>query len=382
MSEWTSVVAVFWVLWAVDGARFGPRRIFTIVGNWRGRRGRIGYSRLSLPGVSPGSWRFAVSDVPLSISPRGLCNVPVGSSGRPAESPSIVQAWRWDEVREVGVANGSIYVNGARFCADTGHVSARQLLALAGLEPAARTRRIEAIIRGWFRMTHLRRRGRVLTARTFTPALLNAMVVVVVATLSVYVVGDFSERLAPRASHLIAQALPGVIGGTFTLHLAAVIVSWRTLRRLRPVGPQKRGGALFSALLLPPQGLRLRALLGDGFFPAQHPLAGVVAFGSQRACEEHAFHTLADLRWPVALPEDETQIVRDVIAWFRDALEPEVVRAFKTRGLAVKTLLAPPARDLPTSCSYCPRCRDQFVAGPQMCPHGVTLQTLADRRKL
>jgi hypothetical protein len=377
MSEWTSVVAVFWALWALDGARLGPRRVFTIVGGWRSRRARIGYSRLSLPGVSPGSWRVAVADVPLSLSAIGVCNMPVGASGRPAELPSRVLAWRWAEVRDVGVAGGWIFVNGARFCADTGHVSGQELLALARLDPAARTKRIEAIMRGWFRPAHLRRRARVLTARSRVPAVLNAITAVMVAAISIYAVGDFSERLGQTASHLIARALPSVMCGVFGLHLAAVVVAWRTLRRLRPVDTQKRGTALFSALLLPPQALRLRALMADGFFPPQHPLAAVVAFGSERACADGAFNTLADLRWPVPPAPAESDVAREVMTWFRTAVEVQVRRAIAERGIPVDALLSPPKPDLPTSCSYCPRCRDQFVAGPQMCPQGVKLQPLS-----
>lgn len=379
MSEWTSVLAVFWVLWVLDGARLGPRWIFTLVGDRRARRSRIIYERWSIPGFSPASWRMTVADVPVVLSPEGLCNVPVGSAGRPAETPPRAQAWRWAEVREVGVAEGWIYVNGTRFCADTGHVSAQQLLALARLEPAVREKRIRAIIRRWFRPAHLRRRARVLAGRTRMPARLNAFALTGFAALTVYVVGNFAERLAPRTSTVIGNTLPLVVLGLFVAHLMAVIAAWRTLKRLRPVAPQKRGTALFSALLLPPQALRLRALLGEGFFPAQHPLAAIDAFGSKRAMEQWGFRVLADYRWPLVMPGGEPPLAREIGAWFRAAVEPQVERLVKGKGIAINDLLAVPTPDAPKSCSYCPRCRDQFVAGPKECPHGVPLQALRGR---
>jgi hypothetical protein len=42
-----------------------------------------------------------------------------------------------------------------------------------------------------------------------------------------------------------------------------------------------------------------------------------------------------------------------------------------------RELLAAPSPDTAEACSYCPRCRDQFVAGPRECPHGVTLRPVA-----
>ena len=375
MSEWTSVVAVFWVLWALDGVRFGPRRVFTVVGDWRARRGRIVYSRLSLPGVLPGSWRVAMADVPLSVSPAGLSNVPIGSTGRPAETPFRAQACRWEDVREIGVAHGWIFVNGVKFCVDTGHVSAAELLALARLEPGSREKRLRAILPRWFRPTQLRRRACVLTARTQACAWLNALALLLFAALSIYVAGDLAARLAPRTSDAIARALPWLVLGAFASHVAAVVIAWRSLRRLRAAVPQKRSAVLFSALLLPPQALRLRAVLGDGFFPPQHPLTAVVAFGRRRAREAASFDTLADLRWPLAR-QDEPPLAREIAAWFRAALEPHLAWLLARQQLVAETLLAPPAPDTPASCSYCPRCRDQFVAGRAVCPHGVPLQPL------
>ena len=54
-------------------------------------------------------------------------------------------------------------------------------------------------------------------------------------------------------------------------------------------------------------------------------------------------------------------------------LEVRVGALLRRANLAPDALLAPPAADAPGSCSYCPRCRDQFVSGVQRCPHGVEL---------
>ncbi|HEY1111070.1 MAG TPA: hypothetical protein VGE76_20610, partial [Opitutaceae bacterium] len=167
MSEWLPVLAVFWALWAFDGARLLSGRAFTITGRlWR-RRGRVGFGRLSLPAWWPHAGRVVAEDVPLAFSPEGICARAVGSAGRPVEQPTgPARVWRWSEIRQVGVAKGWLYINGKRFCPATWHVTGSELLALADAAPAVREARLRAIMRRWFRPAHLRRRARVLAGRT------------------------------------------------------------------------------------------------------------------------------------------------------------------------------------------------------------------------
>ncbi|MSU50108.1 MAG: hypothetical protein EXS37_13660 [Opitutus sp.] len=375
---------MFWVLWALDGVRLGPRRTFTFVGGGAGtslgrcvrRRGaRINFSRLSLPGWWPGGWQMTSTDVPVSLSPVGVCNRPAGAAGRPGETPPMASVWRWEEVREAGVAGGWVFVNGARFYPDTGHLTAPDLLALARLAPAAREERIRALLVRWFRPVQLSRRVRVLAGRTRVPAVLNAVTLVSFAGLTIYVAGDFAARVPAQWSERLARALPWILLGLVALHVVAVTIVWRGLRALKSVRPEKRGASLFSALLLPPQALRLRAVAGEGFFPPQHPFAGVVAFGGRAACAKIGFDVLADLRWPIADANDPP-LAREITAWFRTALEAKVTPLLATAGIAPEALLEPPPPDALASCRYCPRCRDQFVAGSEVCPHGVALRPL------
>ncbi len=372
MSEWISVIAVFWILWAIDGVKIAPRAIFTLVGGgWR-RTASVGFRRLSWPGWWPASWRMMVNDVPLTLSPVGVCNRPVGSAGRPAEAPACAQAWRWAEIREVGVAKGWLYINGVRFCPDTGHVAAPQLLALVRLAGGFREKRIRQLMGLWFRPAHLRRRVRVLAGRTRVVAALNQIFLVGCGLLSVFAAGVIASRLSDGSVERVATVLPWFLLGLAGAHFGAGITAWRLVGRLKAVAPEKRRTHLFSALLMPPQAMRLRALLGDGFFPAQHPLATIVALGSGRAKAGWAFNVVADLRWPIGADEDSS-LVREITDWHRAELEVRVVALLLSVNLAPEALFAPPAADAPGSCSYCPRCRDQFVGGVKLCPHGVEL---------
>lgn len=376
MSEWLSVLAVFWVLWVIDGLRHAPRRIFT----FRLRPGaranaRATFARLSWPAWLPFGARIVAAEVPLTFSPLGVCNQPAGSAGRPAETPLRRQAWRWGDVREVGVAGGWIFVNGERFCPDTGHVSAPQLLAIARLPAAQREAPLRRIVASWFRVATVRRRTRALAGRTRVVATLNAVTLALLAALTIYVVADAPSRVPAEWTERLVFVVAGWVALIFGLHVAAVLAAYRALRRLQPVTAQKRGANLLSAALLPPQALRLRGLLGEGFFPAQHPLGVALAVAGPRTVADCAFAALADLRWP--LPEHTTEpLAEEIRGWFQAALEKEVTARLAAVDLAPATLLAPPRPDAPASCAYCPRCRDQFVAGRTVCPHGIALQPL------
>jgi hypothetical protein len=247
------------------------------------------------------------------------------------------------------------------------------LLALPRLSPAAREERIRTIIRLWFRPAHLHRRVLALEKRTAFPAQLNTCVLTGLVVLSIYVVFDVAAHLPDPWSGRVAEMIPWLVLGLMAIHVAAVVSAWRAKRHLRPLTPEKRGAALFSALLLPPQALRLRALLSDGYFPVQHPLAMILEFchGKQRR-EAYAFNALADLHWPAGRLET-SPLAREVAAWFRKTLEPLLMAQLAKAGIETATLLAAPQSDSPASCSYCPRCRDQFSSREGTCPNGVTL---------
>jgi hypothetical protein len=377
MSEWLSVLAVFWALWLFDGFRLAPRRLFTWVARGLGRYGgRMSYSRLSLPGFSPWSWRILVPDVPVSFSPAGISNHVVGGMGRPVEKSPCPHVWRWAEIHEVGVARGWLFVNGVQFCPDTRHVSAPELWRLVKTEPRQRERELSALLDVWLRPAALRRRARILVGRTVVAATLNTVSLTAFVLLTVYVGCDVASRIPLAWSEGLAGVLPILLLALLVLHVAAVVCAVRALRRLKPAVQEKRKANLFSALLLPPQALRLRALLAEGFFPPRHPLTVVMACGDHAAKRRHGFHVLADLKWPLPANDNVPAGRLEIHDWFRAEMQTRVLRILAADGLSAETILAPPEADAPASCSYCPRCHDQFVAGQTVCPHGVELKPL------
>jgi hypothetical protein len=378
MSEWVSVLAVFWVLWLIDGAKVGPRRAFTFLPGWR-RRGAATYGRISRPSPDPGGWRINAADIPLAFGATGVCNRSAGAAGRPANPDAAPQAWRWPEIKAVGVAAGWIYVNGRRFCPDTGHVTGPELWAMAQAAPAEQARWRAGMLARWFRPRQIVGRRRLLLGRTRWVAALNTLVLAGVALLTLYLAGDIAGRVPARAGERMAQVIPWFVLGLLLMHGTAVVLAARALRRLKAVGPEKRRANLLSAGLLPPQALRLRALLAEGFFPAQHPLAVSLAVGSPRVQAELAFNVVADLRWPLG-ETDASPLAREILAEFRAALTAKVTAELAPAGLTPEGLVRPPVADSAGSRLYCPRCRAQFVAGRTVCPQGVVLERLEPKR--
>lgn len=375
MSEWVSVLLVFWALWLTDGVKLPAPARFGLVG--AGRRARLVFGRLLAPGWSPAGWRVVADDIPFALSPEGIGNRPVGSAGRPAEAPARATAWRWEDIRETGQKGGWITVNGARFCRDTGHLRASQILGLARMSEPVRTARVGWWLQRWLRPAHLRRRAAALSGRTTMPALLNSLFLALAAVITVYLLADGASRLTPKQAESVARALPFVVGYLVLLHLAALAAAQVATRRLKVPGEDRRSIALFSAALLPPQALRLRALAGDGWFPAQHPLAHALAFAAPRERAELAFQVLGDLRWPIGETEDPP-LAKTVAAWHRAELAKRLGPLLATAGLDEAKLFAAPRADGPASCRYCPRCRSQFTTGTARCPHGVELRPVAN----
>jgi hypothetical protein len=371
MAEWGGFLLAFWALWAIDQLKITRRNVFSFVA-W-GRRVFVSEGRLCFAGPWPGNWRVMAEDVPFSLSPAGIANRGAGQMARPADGPHTALAWRWEEIREVTTAKGWLCVNGARFCRDTGHVSAAALLALAKMPATMRRTKIGGIIRAWIRPAHLRRRATVLRARTALAAACNVVLLALALVLTAYLVRE-TIPLPEGWVERVTRALPWWGAGAVCLHGIGVVSAWRATRRLKVRGQDQRDVALFSAFMLPPQALRLRSLVGQGYFPPQHALSYVLAFQSgERA--RLAFQVWGDLRWPIGGGND-SPLAREIVAWFREELERSLEPHLNAAGLKKEELFAAPKPETAECRRYCPRCGDQFIEARERCPQGVTLLPL------
>ncbi|MEI6862336.1 MAG: hypothetical protein WCL04_08795, partial [Verrucomicrobiota bacterium] len=209
MTDPVLFVAVFWALLLLDGVQLSRRARWGCVSWWGGRHAWPAWRRWQVLSLWPGGWRVMVDDLPFSFSPAGLCNWPAGTAGRPANEPDALQVWRWEHITEVREQNGQLVINGEKFCAATGHLSADELRALATacgpLVPSARAGLLRAHLRGWLRPAHLRRRGLVLRARTGALVTANVVALAGLALLSAWLLGRLSaESLGPAVAARVA----------------------------------------------------------------------------------------------------------------------------------------------------------------------------------
>ena len=320
-------------------------------------------------------------DLPLAFSPTGVVNWPAGAVARPVATPDELQAWRWGEIRQIEEKDGWLAINGRRFCPATGHVTAAELLALAvalgPLDAGGRAAALRAILRGWLRPAHLRRRALVLRARTGGVMIFNVAVLLGCAVLSIWFLGGLKEATADWVTARLEMLLLWLA----LMHLWGMGLAWWARRRLRQImrQPDLAKNAVLGAVLFPPQALRFRATLGAGWFPPSHPVACALAFAPPAARDRLVFNLLADLRWPLA-PSGGGPLAGEILGWFRTALGGELDELLAREGVEAKALLAAPVPDGPASCAYCPRCQSQFTGAAATCPHGVPLQPLTQGR--
>ena len=397
MSDWWSVIAIFWIAYLLDGLRRTPRA-HTIVRRAAPWPAVLRHTSLHLLPPAPWTWRFRTSDPTFALSPEGLCNQPVGSAARPAEPAQFTAVWRWEQIETVVEKRGWLVVNGRLFGPASAAWPAADLRALAAeLKPLPHAAR-QARLRRWLslrlRPAHWRRRMAVVRRRTGDAALLNtAALLAGAAATAIACLTPATEEYeeAPRILALLPPLLWFTLG-CYALGLASALYAVRRLRRWLQPGTTK---AVLSAACFPPHGLRWRRLLSDSVAPAPHPLLLVLAAPGKTLRSAIAFDALADTRWPLPLPEDAPATGRSealpaaataalttataIRTWQAAEFERRFRSWFTPAGIDAAALLAAPVRDNSGACAYCPRCRSQFTRAHGRCPHGIALLPLPRR---
>ncbi len=379
-SEWWSILAVFWVLYLVDGVRGGRRSRFFFFA-WRGGRSphaRVAHGSWHCAIPLPCAWTLLADDLPAALAPEGLTNWPAASAGRPPPLPDSVVSLRWEDVEGVEQHGGWIHINGRRFTPSTPALTAATLGRLAReLGPLSTADRAGALRRwqaGRLSVARLRRRLRSVLARSRSLVVLNAIQVALLASLTAYILLDVPSRIDPRLGEALAALLPQFLGGCLILHIAAVFRFFLLHRRFFPRAGQERASLVFTAILVPPQALRLRQQLVWKLAEGVHPLAAALAAGHPDTLRDMAIDTVRDLRHPRqpdTLPPDASGLARSAAA----LVEPLIIAQLSAHpaALDVSALLAPPPRETPETRAYCPRCGDQFTQSDARCAHGVSL---------
>lgn len=380
MSEWWLPVVAFWFWYLADCVKTGRRARLVLSRGFGGVRARAMHGTVAAVAPSPLGWQVRTEDPPVSFSPEGLSNVPVGSVGRPAPMPVRARAWRWEDIRGLSARRGRIFINGEFFCPVTPFTTAAGLRALIdgckGRAPAERAAWLETQVAEWFRTEKLARQQRLLAGRTGNLAVWAGLGAALALLVSAYLGFGGLLPLGDELSARIGRVLPLLGLYLAGLHVCLVVAGWVAHRRLLPKRGEARFSLIFGALLLPPQAYRLRARIGAEFFRTAHPLAWLAAVGRQEDFAFFARQALADLRWSAAVHTEagEAALVQQISSWMKERVAVEFARLLRRRGVDEAELLAAPKKDGPGSCAYCPRCGSQFTTREGRCPQGVELR--------
>lgn len=373
MSEWLGFLATAWLFWLLDGARLLPRAAWSFTAHRGGARARARFDRSQMPSWSPWGWRLIVADPAIALSPHGIVARAVGAAGRPQRARRAA-AVAWEQVRDARCDGRWIWINGARFAPDGGHVTARELREIAAMLPEQRAAAIRRIWADWLRIERPRRWRRAWVARTADAAWWNGLSLALAGIVTAWLLGAFPDGPA----EIVRRLGPVLAASALVAHVWAIWSAAGARRRLGPPADAASGSPLLLAALFPPQALRLRSMAGEAAMRRAHPVAVAVALGRPDAVESLVQQTIGDLRWPIEGAEDEP-LAREIAAWHRAGFAVALEAMLRRAGIRPKEILRAPRPDGAASVSYCPRCRAQFVAGPKVCPHGVPLEPLARR---
>lgn len=390
MSTWWPILAVFWALYLADGLRGTRRTRFFGFRAWGGAGGRVRRDRVGahvaetswlLTPPLPSAWAVATEDLPASLAPEGVSNSPSVSAGRPPPWPEHAAGLRWEEIERIDAVGGWIRVNGRAFTPETPALTADGLRVVAAamkpLDLAARRRWLAAWQHRRFRPLRLRRRVRLALARTRGLVVLNTVQALAAVAGTGYLLLEVPEWLSPELRSQVNRQLLALALAWGVSHLLAVVWFFRVHRRFFPKAGQERIGLCFTALLVPAQALRLRQHVVWRLAEGQHPLALAAALAEGPGVHRLAQDTVRDLRWP-RVPAKDVESTGPLAAAASALVEPEVETCLHAAvpPVRIEDLLAPPPKDSPEACAYCPRCGDQFTRGDAACPHGIPLQRL------
>jgi hypothetical protein len=305
--------------------------------------------------------------------------------------PDELRAVKWEDVDGVKSTGGCLWLAGRAFAPAGTAWDAAGLRRLAeelkSLGPEARRERIAAWHAGRFSVTRARRRLRVSLGRTRGLALMNTLQTAGWAALSAALLtGLFTPSWEAGASVPWAGATPaalawwGLLAWLMVSHVMVVYEAWSVHRRLYPAQGEARLNLLLGALLLPPQGLRLRGALMRPLGVGLAPLAVVLAAGAPEVAKAAAEATWRDVVYPLRparLPELVARLADEAAVLARPAVERMLAEAAAgVAGVRPEELLAAPARAKGGACGYCPRCGDTFMRAEGTCAQGVALRPL------
>jgi hypothetical protein len=200
----------------------------------------------------------------------------------------------------------------------------------------------------------------------------NTLQIVLFAMLTGYLLLDIPSLLPTQTGHSITRLLPILLINLLALHFAAVFRFFQLHRIYFPSASQERITQTLTALLVPPQAMRLRQQLCGKLAEGFHPLAVAMVVAYPSTLWALAADTFRDARYPrspATLSAEASALVRSAT----NIIDPIAVSRLVGHDpqLALSAFFLPPSNYARDACAYCPRCGDQFIRLDGSCPHGV-----------
>ncbi|MFO1476958.1 MAG: hypothetical protein U1F98_09950 [Verrucomicrobiota bacterium] len=326
------------------GQRWRPRMPNSLAGNSNG-------GLVLAPPLPPLGWLAQCSPFSIFTSTDGAVlqfHAPPGT--RNAPPPVRVS---WTETDSLSASGRTVSIAGKKRFKAASPAAARRavrnLRRLRELSPAERDAFQSATLRTGFDEQELGARWQ--RFLEFGPALrawCNALFLLLFAA-------------GPLAVHLFG------LGRTWPWILAAWIIlaagiTWRFRKAHRALYPEpsadeERFMHGLTIALSPASAVRAHDLLSRGVLDAFHPLALVQAFCNEQDFHRHAEQWWIDACFPVATTPGADASTRAVLDKF-----------LRRHGINPTEFLKPPTRSDPSSRSYCPRCRAQYIRKDGTCP--------------
>jgi|GEM_PF-3002133 len=289
---------------------------------------------------------FACSDIPISISPRGI----VSSGG---------EVLGYDQIKSVTADERYLYIDGRRWCRSGGAQTGDQIVTLLTALRSATEDLREGIIGDFLAKRLDAQRAKALASDFFRrSAVLRRLS-------SMFFLYTIAVLLNLTRTNLMKQFWPLLLAVYLFFVAAIMFLYYRCDRHFRGRTSAGRLGNMLLMVAFPPYLVKAGGLLGEKLFHSFHPVAFAKAFLSEKSFTGFAGEYYRRLKFGRSAAHSE--ISGEIGEWFRKYHITCIDRFFEDIGFDAAAFTAKPEAENDKIRGYCPRCLAQYTLYPGEC---------------
>jgi len=289
---------------------------------------------------------------PVALSPEGVCIA--GAEASNAAEERGLNSVAWDDVKKVVAHGQRIFVNGQLFATTSSIDAARHLSrALQRGAAAPHERRASVIDRAIHRSLDdeaARRRLAIYRKRSKTLAVLC----------NLFCVCFFGGSAALVWWSDARSYWPALLAALVVLMIGTLVQFRRVFHKLHRRRKREWRRHLWMMLLSPMATIRACDVVLRPALSKFHPLAAALALCQGEDLRLFAREALCEVQFPLPSESGGDVIRQTIRAWFNDHLTAAMESAIRRAGFNASELLAPPTPEGDDCRTYCPRCFTQF----------------------